>query len=123
MFAAGQLVSFLATTDLDRSRAFFERLGLTCVESSPYANVFDSAGSPLRVTLVEAHDPPPFTVLGWEVTDLDAALSGLSAAGVERTVYDGMGQDDRGVWTAPSGAEIAWFKDPDGNTLSINTVP
>jgi catechol 2,3-dioxygenase-like lactoylglutathione lyase family enzyme len=60
-----------------------------------------------------------YAVLGWVVPDIDEAVRGLQAAGVRFQRYDGMPQDDRGVWQAPNGARVAWFKDPDGNTLSI----
>jgi len=71
------------------------------------------------VTTVERVDPRPYTVLGWMVEDLEAALGELAGAGVEPLRYDGLEQDAAGVWTAPSGGRIAWFRDPDGNTLSL----
>jgi predicted enzyme related to lactoylglutathione lyase len=64
--------------------------------------------------------PQPFTIFGWQVDDLDATLAALAERGIEFLRYDGMGQDDRGVWTAPGGTRIAWFNDPDGNNLSLN---
>jgi predicted enzyme related to lactoylglutathione lyase len=65
----------------------------------------------------------PYTVLGWTVADIEAAVDELAGRGVTFNRYDGMGQDDRGIWTAPGGARIAWFKDPDGNTLSVSQNP
>jgi catechol 2,3-dioxygenase-like lactoylglutathione lyase family enzyme len=121
MLASATLVAFAATTDLERSHAFYgDVLGLRRVESSPFANAYDCDGTPLRVTLVEAFAPDPFTVLGWRVSDIGATIAALRADGVELLRYDGMEQDADGVWTAPSGARIAWLKDPDGNTLSLH---
>ena len=115
-------VGFLPSTDLARSRVFFEALGLPCVEATPYACVHDANGTLIRVTVVSELNPQPFTVGGWEVRDIDTALHALSDAGVTTKRYDGMDQDDRGVWTAPSGAQVAWFSDPDGNTLSVSQM-
>jgi catechol 2,3-dioxygenase-like lactoylglutathione lyase family enzyme len=118
------LVAFAASTDLDRSGEFYGRtLGLAIVESSPFAVVFDAAGTTLRVTAVAEHTPPPFTVLGWAVPDIAATLAALAERDVAMTRYEGMGQDAAGVWTAPGGARVAWFKDPDGNTLSVTQNP
>jgi hypothetical protein len=117
-----QYVGFLPSTDLNRFRAFFERLGLTCTTSSPHHNVHDANGTPLWVTLVEELTPHPFTVGGWEVPDIGVAVTALRAAGVEPLVYDGFGQDDRGVWSAPSGSQVVWFNDADGNNLSVTQL-
>ena len=120
MLASADLVAFAATTDLARARSFYEgRLGLAVIDDSPIAVVFDANGTVLRVTLVGELVSAPYTVLGWEVADVGAVIDGLSAAGVEFARFDGMDQDERGVWTAPGGDRIAWFKDPDGNLLSL----
>jgi catechol 2,3-dioxygenase-like lactoylglutathione lyase family enzyme len=116
----GRLVAFVGTTDLDRARAFYEGvLGLPVTEHSHFAVAFDAGGTPLRVTAVEERVAVPYTVLGWSVPDIAAAIDDLTARGVAFTRYDGMDQDERGVWTSPSGARIAWFGDPDGNVLSL----
>jgi catechol 2,3-dioxygenase-like lactoylglutathione lyase family enzyme len=121
MLASATLVAFAATTDLERSHAFYGGvLGLHRVEASTFANAYDCGGTPLRVTLVESLQPDPFTVLGWRVDDLRATVSALRAAGIELLRYPAMDQDSDGAWTSPSGARIAWFRDPDGNTLSIS---
>jgi catechol 2,3-dioxygenase-like lactoylglutathione lyase family enzyme len=117
----GDLVAFVATADLERAHAFYGGvLELRRVEASPFANAYDAGGTQLRVTRVD--DPPaaPFTVVGWSVADIEAAMAHLAGRGVEFERYDGMGQDEAGVWTAPSGTRVAWFKDPDGNTLSLS---
>jgi catechol 2,3-dioxygenase-like lactoylglutathione lyase family enzyme len=122
VLADAQPVAFIPSTDLERSRRFFgETLGQTVIEVTDFAVVLDVAGTTVRVVDVRDQlDPRPFTVFGWRVTDLDAEMAALAAAGVQFLRYDGMPQDDAGAWTSPSGTRIAWFKDPDGNTLSLN---
>ena len=117
---ACDVVAFAATRDLDRARAFYaDVLGLELVEQTPIACVLAANGTTVRVTLVDDLTPPPYTVLGWVVPDIQASVRDLTAHGVAFERFDGMGQDDDGVWTAPSGDRVAWFKDPDGNTLSL----
>jgi predicted enzyme related to lactoylglutathione lyase len=89
------------------------------VEESPFALVADAGGTMQRLTAVERTVAAPYTVLGWDVADIASMMDQLSARGVQFTRYQGIGQDDRGVWTAPGGAKIAWFLDPDGNNLSL----
>lgn len=120
----GALVAFAATRDLARSRAFYEGVvGLTFTGENPFAHTYDAAGTTLRVTLAETHTPPAYTVLGWRVDDLAAAMAPLRAAGVIFARYEGFEQDEDGVWTAPSGSRFAWFADPDGNELSLEESP
>ena len=115
-----RLVAFVPSTDLERARAFYEGvLGLAVEDSSDFALVVRSGSTMLRITRVGELVPHPFTVLGWDVAELDRARDALVAAGVDMLRYDGMPQDGDGVWTAPSGARIVWFHDPDGNTLSL----
>ncbi len=73
----------------------------------------------LRVSIVKEVVAAEYTVLGWQVPDIVAAAKRLQTAGVRLQRYSGTGQDKQGIWTSPSGARVAWFKDPDGNTLSI----
>ena len=114
------IVAFAPTTDLDRARDFYGRvLGLTVEETNDFACVLRSGTTMVRVTKVDSFTPHPFTVLGWVVTSLAATMASLAGAGITFTRYEGMGQDGAGVWTAPSGARIAWFPDPDGNVLSL----
>jgi catechol 2,3-dioxygenase-like lactoylglutathione lyase family enzyme len=120
MLGANDLVAFVHVTDLARARAFYDGvLGLTLTGDTPIAVVFDANGTTLRVTLVEGHAPLAGTTLGWEVDDIAASIRELTARGVEFTRYDGMEQDEVGVWSAPGGDQVAWFSDPDGNTLSL----
>lgn len=118
--AGATLVAFLPTDDLDRSRTFFvEVVGLRLIHDDAYACTYDVGGTRLRVNLVQPFERPPHTVLGWDVAHLVDATAALTARGVTFERYDGMTQDASGIWTAPNGDLVAWFKDPDGNTLSL----
>ena len=113
-------IAFVSTTDPRRARAFYQdTLGLTFVADEGFALVFDLAGVMLRVTRVDELQPQPFTVLGWRVDDLVATVRELTGRGVAFDRFPGMDQDALGIWRSPSGAGIAWFRDPDGNVLSI----
>jgi catechol 2,3-dioxygenase-like lactoylglutathione lyase family enzyme len=96
---------------------------LSVVEESPFACVFDAHGTSLRVTPVGEMRAAPYTVLGWVIDDIGATVDALGTAGVKLERFEGVEQDDRGVWTTPSGAQVAWFTDPDGNVLSVTQVP
>lgn len=122
ILGASKLMAFAPVIDPARARAFYEGvLGLRLVEDeAPFALVFDANGTMLRVTPVGERHPAPFTVLGWEVKSIESTVERLSAAGVAFLRFAGMNDSDGlGIWNAPSGARIAWFKDPDGNVLSL----
>ena len=120
MLGDADLVAFVSTTDADRATAFYrDLLGLQLVEQTPFACVFRTPNAQLRVTLVSELVPAPYTVLGWRVDDVQAATRALAAAGVEPLRYAGLEQDEQGIWLSPAGARVVWFKDPDGNVLSI----
>jgi catechol 2,3-dioxygenase-like lactoylglutathione lyase family enzyme len=120
MLEHSALIGFVGVSDLDRARQFYgETLGLPIVDESPFALVADADGTMLRLTAVERPAAAPYTVLGWHVADIASMIDQLTARGVHFTRYDGMAQDERGVWTAPGGAKIAWFPDPDGNNVSL----
>jgi len=120
MLNQGKLMAFLATRDGDGARAFYETvLGLRVLSDDDFALALDAAGTMLRIQKVADFTPHPFTAVGWQVADLDAVVERLSAAGITTERYPGLQQDGRGIWQAPSGARIAWFRDPDGNTLSL----
>jgi catechol 2,3-dioxygenase-like lactoylglutathione lyase family enzyme len=124
MLGSSDLVAFVATTEIERARAFYaEVLGLSMVEEGPFACVFDAHGTQLRVTPVEDLRVAPYTVLGWAVRDIQETVRVLGAAGVGFERFPGMDQDDAGVWLSPSGARVAWFSDPDGNVLSVSQMP
>ncbi|MEM7015861.1 MAG: VOC family protein [Pseudomonadota bacterium] len=119
-----QPILFLATDQADASRAFYEdTLGLELIADEPFALVFRVAEHTLRIQKVEQAQVLPYTTLGWNVEDIDSAIKQLSDKGVTFERYDGMGQDERGVWQTPDGAKITWFKDPVGHLLSLTQVP
>ena len=121
MTPPGVLVAFVASTDLDRSAAFYlDVLGLTEISRSPFALVVDGGGAPLRITLVDHKAEAPYTVLGWDIVDLTATVADLRGRGIVFTIYPSMDQDDDGAWQAPDGTRIVWFNDPDGNVLSLH---
>ncbi|MFM1726020.1 MULTISPECIES: VOC family protein [Rhodococcus] len=121
----GELVAFLASTDLDVSSMFYvDTLGLTVTERTPFALVVDGGGgTELRITLVQSKADTGYTVLGWRTADLSATVDELRDKGVDFLRYQGMDQDDHAAWTAPDGTRVAWFHDPHGNVLSIHQPP
>src|SRR5437867_12281543 len=115
-----KVMSFVGTLNPARARKFYEEtLGLAFVSDEPFAVMFEANGSMLRVQKVHELLPAKHTVLGWEVQDIRAEIEELTKRGVCFDRYEGLSHDDLGVWTSPSGAKVAWFKDPDGNTLSL----
>jgi catechol 2,3-dioxygenase-like lactoylglutathione lyase family enzyme len=115
-----ELIAFMPTTNLAAARVFYEKgLGLPIAGESPIACTFDANGTTLRVIAVETITPAPYTVLGWNVGDIEASIRELASRGVVFERFDGVEQDELGVWRSPGGARVAWFKDPDGNTLSL----
>ena len=120
MLGDAELVAFVATADAERARDFYERvLGLRFVEDGPFAVLFDAGGVRVRVQKVDRVSPPSGTVLGWSVPDVEAVVRGLSERGLSVLRYEGMAQDELGIWASPGGARVAWFADPDGNVLSV----
>ena len=120
MLTKGRVVGFVPTKDTVRARVFYEKLlGLSLLSEDDFALVFDANGTNLRIVRVASHTPAPFTILGWTVDDLRACAVQLQQNGVQFHRYGGLDQDDLGIWTAPGGALVAWFSDPDGNVLSI----
>ena len=115
-----KLVAFVATRDPGRAKAFYrDTLGLRLVSEDEFALVFDAAGTMLRVTTVQEVAAAKYTVLGWQVSDIVRTAKNLQKALITLERYAGMRQDELGIWNSPSGARVAWFKDPDGNTLGI----
>jgi catechol 2,3-dioxygenase-like lactoylglutathione lyase family enzyme len=114
------VIAFVSTTDPTRAETFYaDTLGLQLINKSHFALVFDAHGTMLRVTTVEQLHPAPNTVLGWAVADISETARTLAARGVVFLRYDGTRQTDQGIWQSPSGAQIAWFMDPDENVLSL----
>ena len=123
MLKSRPIVAFVATTDPKRAKAFYAKaLGLRLVSEDGFALVFDAGGTMLRIATVNALQPAGYTVLGWIVPNIAKAVRALVERGVAFQRYKGMPQDDLGIWSSPSGARVAWFTDPDGNTLSLTQV-
>ena len=121
MLANKKLKAFIPTTDPAKAKQFYQEvLGLKLLSEDNFALEFDANGTLLRVTTVRELTPHPFTVLGWKVTGISSVISDLNKKGVVFERYDFMQQDDLGIWTAPGGTKVAWFKDPDGNLLSLD---
>jgi catechol 2,3-dioxygenase-like lactoylglutathione lyase family enzyme len=122
MHPTAKLIGFIPTRDAARTRVFYEStLGLRFVSDDNFALVFDSNGTMIRIVRVPDFTPFPFTLLGWYVPDIDAAVADLTAKGVQFVRYTFLEQSPTGVWTAPgNAAKVAWFPDPDGNLLSLS---
>ncbi len=119
-----KIITFVGTQSPERARHFYqETLGLELIAAEPSALVFDSKGIMLRVSIVTHFEPAPFTVLGWEVEDILEQVDILASRGVDFEHFEGLGQDEKGVSTFPDGTKVAWFRDPDGNLLSITEFP
>ena len=115
-----RLIAFLATTDAARCAVFYrDTLGLRLAEDSEYALVFDANGVKVRVQKVQQAVVPPYTALGWKVSNIATAVTELAAEGVHFERFEGLPQDELGIWQTPSGARVAWFKDPEGFILSL----
>ena len=116
-------VLFIATANPVEARVFYEKvLDLRCLSDDPYALVFELGTSTLRIQKVESVPVVDYTVLGWEVKDIWKCVEELSSKGVRFETYSQLSQDELGIWTSPGGALIAWFSDPDGNTLSLTEL-
>lgn len=121
MLGSHKLIGFAPIRDAARARAFYEGvLGLRFVSDDPFALVLDAGGRMLRLVKMKDFTPAPFTVLGWEAPGIEAVVSALGKRGVVFERFGFFQQDELGIWTAPNGDRVAWFKDPDGNTLSVS---
>jgi catechol 2,3-dioxygenase-like lactoylglutathione lyase family enzyme len=119
-----KIIAFVPTKKPARARGFYEStLGLRFVRDDRFALVFDANGTMLRVVKVDQYTPAPFTIVGWDVADVEAVARKLAGKRVRLQRYEGMQQDRLGIWTSPDGSRVAWFKDPDGNLLSISQHP
>lgn len=122
MLGQAELIAFIPTIDADRSRRFYvDTLGLTFIADDTFAITIRSGATDIRISRMESFNPAPQTILGWKVLDITAAVKQFTDAGVVFERYPFLEQDADGVWAAPDGAaKVAWFKDPDGNVLSIS---
>jgi catechol 2,3-dioxygenase-like lactoylglutathione lyase family enzyme len=120
MLTSSRLVAFVPTGDFDKARQFYGGvLGLKFLSQDPFALVMEANGTTVRIAKVGKFTPAQFTVLGWQVNDVEIAVRSLSGKGVKFERFPGMQQDELGIWTSPSTDKVAWFKDPDGNILSL----
>ncbi|HXS55549.1 MAG TPA: VOC family protein [Hanamia sp.] len=116
-----KLKAFVSTIMPEKAKSFYQDiLGLRLISEDQYALEFDANGTSLRVTIVNELKPHPFTVLGWDVDDVSSTVESLNKKGIVFEKYDFLEQDHLGIWKAPGGIQVAWFKDPDGNVLSIS---
>lgn len=123
MLKSRPIVAFVGTTDPRRAKAFYTKtLGLRLVSEDGFALAFDAGGTMLRVAIVKTLQPAGYTVLGWIVPDIAKAVRGLVRRGVRFQRFESMPQDNLGIWSSPSGARVAWFSDPEGNTLSLTEL-
>jgi catechol 2,3-dioxygenase-like lactoylglutathione lyase family enzyme len=121
MLGANPIIGFIPTKDFKRARLFYQTtLGLVLIGQDAFALVFECAGTMIRVVKVGKLEPAPYTILGWQVPDIQKAAAALIEHGIRFERFPGMEQDPLGIWNAPGGARVAWFKDPDGNLLSLS---
>jgi catechol 2,3-dioxygenase-like lactoylglutathione lyase family enzyme len=125
MLGKYNIIAFVSIVDVPRAREFYrDTLGLRLVmEEPPFALVFEANGIMLRLGMAKELPPAHGTVLGWQVPDIAETDKDLGRAGVRFERFAGMNQDELGIWASPSGAKVAWFKDPDGNILSVSEHP
>jgi catechol 2,3-dioxygenase-like lactoylglutathione lyase family enzyme len=121
MLGAINIIAFVPTRDSEKARAFYEGvLGLRFVKDDGFALVLDANGIMVRVAKAPEFKPAPFTILGWQVSDIEKVVAALHHRGVHFERFGFLEQDKLAIWTAPSGDKVAWFKDPDGNVLSVS---
>ena len=122
MLGNTEIMAFVPTLDFDKARAFYEGvLGLRFVSNDGFAMVLDANGITVRVAKVQSDfKPAVFTILGWRVSGIESIVAALQKRGVTFERFGFFEQDALGIWTAPTGDKVAWFKDPDGNTLSVS---
>jgi len=121
MLSDKKIKAFVPTVNPERAKEFYkDTLGLTLLSEDKYALEFNANGTLLRIIIVEDLSPHPYTVLGWDVDNIDFVIKSLVSKGVTFERYPYLEQDRSGIWTSPGGAKVAWFKDPDGNLLSLS---
>jgi len=121
MLGSTNIVAFVPTKDAEKARAFYVGvLGLRFVADDGFAMVLDANGIMIRVAKLKEFTPAQFTILGWQVSEIESVVRALTAKGVHFEIFGFFKQDELGIWTAPTGDKVAWFKDPDGNILSVS---
>ncbi len=121
MLATAKMIGFVPTTDSKRARDFYEgKLGFQFVNDDQFALVMRAGDNLVRVAKAGKFTPAPYTVLGWEVTKIQDEVRALAARGIVFEKYPFVQDQETGIWTTPNGDRVAWFKDPDGNVLSLS---
>jgi catechol 2,3-dioxygenase-like lactoylglutathione lyase family enzyme len=121
MLSNHRIKAFVSTVQLPVAREFYEKkLGLTLLSQDNFGIEFEAKEAHIRLSVVEKLTPQPFTVLGWDTDDIVSTINNLTAKGIIFERYNFIEQDENGIWTAPGGTRVAWFKDPDGNLLSVS---
>lgn len=121
MLASAKMVGFVPTKDYDKARAFYEgKLGFQFVSLDQFALVVRVGGHNIRIAKVPNFTPLQGTILGWEVNNIEATATWLRDKGVPLEKYPFVQDRELGIWTTPNGDKVGWFKDPDGNILSIS---
>jgi predicted enzyme related to lactoylglutathione lyase len=121
MLASAKMVGFIPTTDYHKARAFYEgQLGFTFVSLDQFALVMSVGGHMIRISEMPNFKPLQGTILGWQVEDIEAVATWLRDRGVPPEKYPFAQDQTLGIWTTPDGSKVAWFKDPDGNILSVS---
>ena len=121
MLGSTNIIAFVPIKDSEKARAFYEGiLGLRFVKDDGFALVLEANGIMIRAAKMKEVTPAQFTILGWQVSDIGQIVRGLAAKGVHFEIFGFFKQDELGIWTAPTGDKVAWFKDPDGNILSVS---
>jgi len=121
MLGSTDIIAFVPTKDSEKARSFYEGvLGLRFVSDDGFALVFNAHGLMIRVVKVQQFTPVPYTILGWQVKGIEKIVTALDQKGVHFERFGFFKQDGLGIWIAPNGDKVAWFKDPDGNTLSLS---
>ena len=121
MLASMNMMGFILTKDYEKSRAFYEgKLGFEFESLDQFALVMQAGKSMIRIVKVPTFSPLQSTVLGWEVDDIETMVECLAKRGVVFEKYPFVQDKERGIWTTPDGSKVAWFKDPDGNVLSVS---
>jgi catechol 2,3-dioxygenase-like lactoylglutathione lyase family enzyme len=121
MLASGKLVGFVPTKDSTKTREFYEgKLGFQFVSDDQFALVMQAGESMIRIAKTKDFTPAQYTVMGWEVPDVEVMVQWLNKRGVKFEKYPFIKDQESGIWITPNGDKVAWFKDPDGNVLSLS---
>lgn len=121
MLASSKIIGFVPTRDSKRAREFYEgKLGFRFVSDDQFALVMMAGDTMIRISKAKDFTPAPYTVMGWEAQDIEALVRWLYSRGVAFEKYPFIEDQELGIWAAPGGDKVAWFKDPDGNVLSVS---